>query len=1077
MRGNQPGQETLTARKLSVLVIHDELPTYDRQSGGLRLHRYVEAMIAEGHDITFLARAAWAQERYAEELRASGVEVHMMDPRRLRAAGLRVPGLGVDLRLLLKRKRFDVAYLNFYHTSELYLPEIRAFSPATRIIIDTHDVHHVRERRGAELSGDGAALAAAERTRVREAAIYSQADLLGAVSEDDARALEELAPGVPIEIVTNVHVDVPPGPAFEERSGLVFVANFDHTPNVDAVLDFHEHSWPLIAEAIPEAQLMLVGFNPPPAVRALHGGRITVTGQVPETGPYLEAARVSIAPLRYGAGVKGKIGEALMHGLPVVTTPIGAEGMHLQDGEHVLIAEPGEDFARAVIRLYGDAELWRIIAETGRTHIRQHHSFGAAVASLRRAFDRAVPRCFVARIAPWSDEAAGKLVRDYVERYEENDPVSLLVPVTPDDPAPEAVLPVLAAAIEAAGKSPEHVPDIAVAPCAEQPPVPSCATLVGIGESDGAPDADESERTTPRVSIIIPAHGKRAMTERCLEALERGLGDRIGHDVELVLVDNRSPDDTLELFRQWSDRATVIELPENRNFAGGINVGARTARGRVLMVVSTDMELGSGAVDALVEEVERPGVGLVGARMRFPNGGLQHAGIGWIPARGGGLAPYHRFHSEPADLPAAGATVEVDTVTGGCIAVRADLFELVGGFDEDYVNGWEDVDLCLQIRSTGAAVRQLGEIDIVHHEGGTSGGAYHGHANPERFYARWGQMLTDDSARLRHDFGACLSPLVHRPIRVDSPDGAPVQVVGPLIAIGPRAAEARGLLRALEAAEVGFAARTLTPTWVGPVLDEERWRALHGAHFTVARPDAKTVTFADENHLDYRPSVLRVGGPVAYRPDVTAWAASPAVRDALLERGWPEDAIALVAPLAIEAPVGAGGSGVLVWLPTHDSSLTAALLSGLHQLGDRPIGVVPSVRTPDIQRALRGAVPHAELLPPTTDERILAALAGEADLVIAVDPSDEFDRVALTAAAAGTPVVVRSGGPAAWVLGDLAVAVDPSAPALNLLDGEDLDASGADRVARAGKVAEACGPAAAADALRSLVSSPLIASR
>lgn len=1059
----------MSARKLSVLVIHDELPTYDRQSGGLRLHRYVEAMIAEGHDITFLARAAWGQERYADDLRAAGVEVHTMDPRRLRAAGHRVPGLGVDFRLLLRRKRFDVAYLNFYHTAELYLPEIRAFSPATRIIIDTHDVHHVRERRGAELSGDGVALATSERTRAREAAIYSQADLLGAVSEDDARALEELAPGVPIEIVTNVHVDVPPGPAFEERSGLVFVANFDHTPNVDAVLDFHEHSWPLIAEAIPDARLMLVGFNPPPAIKALDGGRITVTGQVPETGPYLDAARISIAPLRYGAGVKGKIGEALMHGLPVVTTPIGAEGMHLQDGEHALIADPGEDFARAVIRLYDDAELWRHIAETGRSHIRQHHSFGAAVASLRRAFDRAVPRCYVARITPWCGDAAATLVRDYVERYEESDPVTLLVPVTPEDPSPEAVLPVLAAAIEAAGKNPEHVPDIAISPCAEQPPVPSSATLVGT--------VSEPETTGPRVSVIIPAYGKRAMTEKCLEVLERTLGDRIGDDVELVLVDNGSPDDTRKLFRQWSDRATVIELPKNLNFAGGVNAGARAARGRVLMVVSTDMELGPGAVDALVEAVEQPGVGLVGARMCFPNGGLQHAGIGWIPARGGGLAPYHRFHSEPGEHPPAAATVDVDAVTGGCIAVRADLFELVGGFDKDYVNGWEDVDLCLAIRSTGAAVRQLGAVDIVHHEGGTSGGAYHGHGNPERFYARWGQMLTDDSARLRQDFGACLSPLVHRPIRADESDGAPVQVVGPLIAIGPRAAEARGLLRALEVAEVGFAARTLTPTWVGPVLDEERWRALHGAHFTAAAPGATTVSFADVNEMDDQPSVLRLAGPVAYRPDATAWAASPAVRDALLEQGWPAEAIELIAPLAIEAPVGDGGSGVLIWLPTHDSSLTAALLSGLRDLGERPIGVLPSVRTPDVRRALREAVPHAELLPPTTDERVLAALAGRADLVIAVDPSDEFDRVALTAAAAGTPVVVRSGGPAEWVLGDQAVAVDPSAPALVLLDDADFDGSGAARIARAQAVSQACGPAAAADALRALVSSPLVATR
>lgn len=1054
-----------------MLVIHEELPAHDRQSGGLRLHRYVQAMVAEGHDVTFLARAAFGQERYADDLRAAGVEVHLTDPRGLRAAGHRVPGLGVDLRLLLKRKRFDLAFLSFYHTAEQYLPAIRAFSPATRIIIDTCDVHHVRERRGAELSGDGAALVAAERTRAREAAIYSQADMLVAVSEEDARALEELAAGVPIEIMTNVHVDVAPGPPFEERSGLVFVANFDHTPNVDAILDFHTSSWPLIAEALPDAQLMLVGYNPPPAVRALHGGRITVTGQVPETRPYLDAARVSIAPLRYGAGVKGKVGEALMHGLPVVTTTIGAEGMHLGNGEHVLIAEPGEDFARAVIRLYGDAELWRRIAETGRSLIRERHSVGGAVAALRRTFERAVPRCFVARITPWSDEAAAKVVRDYVEAHEENDPVTLLVPVTPADPAPEAVLPMLAEAIAAAGKSPEHVPDIALTPCPEQPPVPSGAELVGADR--------EPELPRPRVSIIIPAYGKRAMTEKCLASLERTLGDRIGDDVELVLVDNASPDNTLELFRQWSDRATVLDLPENRNFAGGVNAGARAARGRALMVVSTDMELGAGAVDALVEEVEQPGVGLVGARMRFPDGSLQHAGVGWVPGGGAGVVPFHRFHFEPGHLPAAAATVELDTVTGGCIAVRADLFELVGGFDEGYVNGWEDADLCLQIRSTGASVRCRGDVDILHHEGGTSGGAYHGHGNPERFFARWGQMMTDDAARIRRDFGAFPSPLIHRQIPAEEADGAPVQVVGPLIAIGPRAAEARGLLRALGLAGVEAAARTFTPSWIGPGLDEQRWLALHAAHCAAARPDATTVSFADENEQDLQPSVLRLGGPVAYRPDAIAWAASPAVRDALLETGWPEHAIELVAPAAIESCHGDGGGGVLVWLPAHDRSLTAALLAGLQALGERPIRVLPSVRTPDVYRALRDAVPHAELLDPTCDELIVAALAAESDLVIAVDPSDEFDRVALTAAASGAAVVVRPDGPAAWVLGHEAIVVDPSAVAgsLGAIVGDGIDDSAEARRRRAETVVEACGPTAAADALRALVSSPLTASR
>ena len=149
--------------KLSVLVVSGELPLYDRDSGSLRLQRYVEVMVAEGHRVTFLARAGIGQERYADALRDLGVEVHVVDARRLRAGGHAIPGFGVDLRLLLRRGRFDLAYLNLCDIAEQYLPEIRAYSPATRVIVNTHDLHHLGERSGAELAGDRMAPAAAER--------------------------------------------------------------------------------------------------------------------------------------------------------------------------------------------------------------------------------------------------------------------------------------------------------------------------------------------------------------------------------------------------------------------------------------------------------------------------------------------------------------------------------------------------------------------------------------------------------------------------------------------------------------------------------------------------------------------------------------------------------------------------------------------------------------------------------------------------------------------------------------------------------------------------------------------------
>ena len=1083
----------LSGPPLSILVVHEELPTYDRQSGSLRLQRYIELMVAAGHRVTFLARAGFDQERYVAELQAIGVEVHAVDAQRLRALGYRVPGLGIDIRTFLHRGRFDIAYLNFYGTAEQYVPDLRAHSPGTRILIDTHDVHYLRERRGAELSGDAAALAEAERTRQREAAIYAQADLLTAVSVDDANALRELAPEVPVEIVTNVHLEAEPGPGFDQRNGFVFVANFDHAPNVDAILDFHRSSWPRIAAALPDARLLIVGFAPPPAVQSLAGGQVIVTGQVPAVQPYLDEARVSIAPLRYGAGVKGKIGEALMHGLPVVTTTIGAEGMGLVDGEHVLIAEAGDEFARAAVRLHGDAELWQRISHRGREHVQGRHSVQAAAESLDRALASARPGPFIADTAPWSDAAVAEVVVAYVSAFAETDPVTLIVPVTPEDPDPQAVITTLVQAITNAGGDPERIPDLAVMPCLAIPPVPTQGVLVSASRSGppastlriGAPrvlqlpagrdewvaarlDAPAPPAAQPRASVIIPAYGRREMTERCLAALEADIGGRLGGEYELILVDNRSPDDTLELFEQWRDRATILELEANRNFAGGVNAGAAQARGDVLVVVSTDMELAPGTIDALVDEALLDQVGLVGARMTYPDGRIQHGGIGWRPVSHG-MLPFHLFHYEPGDLLQARGRFDLGTVTGGCIAVRADLFRLVGGFDEGYVNGWEDSDLCLAVRAAGARVRYVGNVDIVHHEGGTSGASYNGDHNPQRFIGRWGAGITDDRRRLALLFGAMISPIIDDPVPADRSGGAALRVVGPLSGIGPRAAEARGLLRALGEAGLPAAARTVAPSWIGPALDEAGWKALGEAHARPADPGAVDIVFGDAPTGALRPRFVRLGAPiVAPAVGLTALASCPAVADDLQRHGWDPEAVVCLPPLGLERRFGEGGEGILVVLPTHDPALTAAILAGLPALEGLEVQVSATVATPELRAMVVAALPSAEVLQPVTSERTIADVARRVDVVVALDPGDEFDRTALTAAGAGAAVLVRHGGPAQWVLGDLAPAVDPANPeavSAAVAATRSLSIDLAARRTRAATVEDRCG-AAAVHALR-----------
>lgn len=382
--------DAFSDRSLKLLVVHSELPHPDRDACSLRLYRIIELLAADGHRITFLGRGGLRQERYVAKLLALGVEaVHPVDPERFGAihgwptSQWSIPML--DVAGLLAEEEFDVAWLSLYDVAEQYLPLIRRHAPATRVIVDSSDIQWLRQHRGAELAGDEVALAAAQRTREREAAVYAAADLCVAISPADAQATRELAPGVPIEIVSMVQSFDAAPPSRGGRAGMLFVGNFHHAPNVDAVMHFHAAIWPQIRRELPDAHLTLVGTAPPPEVRALADEDVTVTGWVPSVAPYLESALVSIAPLRYGAGIKGKIAEAVAAGLPVVTSTIGAEGMELADGEHALVADEPGAFARAVVALCRDEELWLRIARQAPPHLDAVMGTGVARAGIRAA--------------------------------------------------------------------------------------------------------------------------------------------------------------------------------------------------------------------------------------------------------------------------------------------------------------------------------------------------------------------------------------------------------------------------------------------------------------------------------------------------------------------------------------------------------------------------------------------------------------------------------------------------------------------------------------------------------------------
>lgn len=365
---------------LRVLVIDPILPRYDRASGSLRLFNILKILLATGCEVTYIARNGVRQEQYKRELEDMGITVYATDPEKMAALDCHLEAEKINLPKILEAGQFHLAWLSFYDIAEQYLPEIRKYSPRTTIMIDTVDVHFLRETRQAALLQDDQLAAQARATKERELTIYQQADWLMTVTEEDKQVLLDHIDKKDIIVLPNIHARQPEGAPFSDRHGLLFVGNFNHPPNGDAMTYFCQQVFPKVKAAIPDMKLSIVGANPPEEVKALANDAIEVTGYVIETEPYLRTHRLSIAPLRYGAGMKGKIGEALSHGVPVVTSSIGAEGMGLVHDQQVLIADEATDMAKQILRLYQDQELWQILANNGREHIENHYGFTAVTA-------------------------------------------------------------------------------------------------------------------------------------------------------------------------------------------------------------------------------------------------------------------------------------------------------------------------------------------------------------------------------------------------------------------------------------------------------------------------------------------------------------------------------------------------------------------------------------------------------------------------------------------------------------------------------------------------------------------------
>ncbi len=258
----------------------------------------------------------------------------------------------------------------------------------------------------------------------------------------------------------------------------------------------------------------------------------------------------------------------------------------------------------------------------------------------------------------------------------------------------------------------------------------------------------------PRVSIVIPCYNKREYTERCLTALVASTPDT-PVSWEAIFVDNASTDGTGTWLTSLNDpRVRSLPNPENRGFARACNQGSAAARGRYVLFLNNDTEPFEGWLTPLVESIEGDsGIGVVGSKLLYPDGTIQHAGMVVKPFLPGELIRWdHLYRRCRPDAPVVSREREFLAVTGAALLIRRDLFEALGGFDEGFVNGWEDVDLCLRVREAGKRILYQPRSVLLHHESVTPGRFDKERPNAERFLTKWtGKVVADEPLRLRED--------------------------------------------------------------------------------------------------------------------------------------------------------------------------------------------------------------------------------------------------------------------------------------------------------------------------------------
>lgn len=364
--------------KKTILVVDHYVPFFDQDAGSRAIFGYLNLFLDMGLNVKFIGDNYFKHEPYTKVLEQLGIEV-LYGPKYS-------PENWKDW-VFENRDYLNYVMLSRPHISEKYIDFIKDSTHA-KILYLGHDFHYLREMREYELTQDEKLLESAKEWRVKEYYLMSHADRVLMVSDFEK---------IEIKKAFNIDVDVIPIYCFDQfmedridfrtKKDLIFVGGFNHRPNLDGLLWFLKEVWPIVLKSLPQVAINIVGSNIPDSLKKMECNNIHIKGFIPDeelTKLYREC-RVCIVPLRYGAGIKGKVIEAMYNRISIVTTEVGIEG--LTDIRKIIPpTDNSQSFAWKIIEKYNNQEILEKDSLNYNSYLKEHFSYSYAISLFKNLF-------------------------------------------------------------------------------------------------------------------------------------------------------------------------------------------------------------------------------------------------------------------------------------------------------------------------------------------------------------------------------------------------------------------------------------------------------------------------------------------------------------------------------------------------------------------------------------------------------------------------------------------------------------------------------------------------------------------